>query len=196
MTATLPMGWRGRLLALGLLSVALAILCTLAVAPLLDLYAVRAASLEARRALVAKLNAIEGQLPALRKRVAELRAAADSSRLTLDGASDAVASAGLQGHIAELAAAAGMTVGSTESLPAQTQSGYHRLGLRVVLSGPYDSLVKLLGKIETTAPPLVVDNLQMHSFQRRPGAAAVSALDASFEVYGFRADETTDVAKR
>jgi len=195
-TGSLPTGPKGRLLALALLLAALAATYTLAVAPLLDLYAERAASAETRRALADKLDAIAAELPALRQRAAALRAASAGRRLTLDGASDALALAGLQGRFAELAAAAGVTVGSTESLPAQPQGDYHRLGLRVLLSGPFDGLLKLFASIEAATPPLVLDNLQLHSVQRRPGAAPVSSLDASVEIYAFRADKATDVAAR
>ncbi len=193
--AVLPTGPRGRLLAMGLLLVALATIYALAVVPLLDFYSERAAAAESKRAFLAKLTIVAGELPALRQRVAEIRRAADSKKLSLPGTSDAVASAALQGHIEELAAG-GVTIGSTESLPAKTQATFHRIGLQLVLSSPYEGLVKFLGKLETTTPPLVVDNLQVHSFQRRQGAAPVPTLDASLEVYGFRADQPTDAAKR
>jgi Tfp pilus assembly protein PilO len=194
--AIYPTGPRGRLLAVGFLLVMLAASYVLAVAPLREFYADRAASAATRRALVAKLDAIAAELPALRKRVAELRTAADSSKLTLDGASDAVASAGLQGHLGDLATTAGVTVGSTENLPVENAGGYRRLGIRLMLSGSYEAVVKLLGNIESATPPLIVDNLQIHAAQRRPGSTSISPLDASFEVYGFRVDETSTAAKR
>ncbi len=197
MIATLPTGWQGRLLALSLAFLALAGLYAIAAAPLLDLYAERAQRIETRRAMLAKLNTIAGELPVLRARVSELRAAVGSKKLTLDGASDAIASAALQGHIQELAGAAGISIGSTESLPAEVQQGgYRRLGLRLVLNGTYESLARLLGRIETATPPLIVDNLQIRSFQRRPGATPVVALDANLEVYAFRADETAGTTAR
>ena len=139
----------------------------------------------------------------LRARAVEIRAAGDSSKVTLDGASDAIASATLQGSIEEFASAAGVKIGSTESLPAEARGPYRRLGLRLVLTGSYDSLATLLARLEAATPPLIVDNVQFHSFQRRPGAPpAAASLDASFEIYGFRADgksadaKTSDIAKR
>lgn len=196
MIATLPTGWRGRLLALGLAFIALAAVYSVAAAPLLDLYADNAALAERRRALVVKLNAIAGELPSLRARVAELRAVVATDKLTLDGASDPIASAALQGRIEALASTAGVTIGSTESMPAEVQGGYRRLGLRLMINGPYESLAKLLAGLEATRPPLIVDNLQVRSFQRRPGTTPIPMLDASLEVHGFRADETADAAKR
>jgi hypothetical protein len=113
----------------------------------------------------------------------------------LEGASDAIASATLQTRIEELAASVGATIGSTESLPAEVRGGYRRIGLRYALSGPYETLVKLLAKLETATPPLVIDNLAVHGVLRRPGTAAVSTLDAGLDVYGFRSNENLVAAK-
>lgn len=164
-------------------------------APLLDLYRGRAAHTASQRALVVKLGAIAAELPILRARVEDLRVAADSHKLTLDGASDAIASATLQGHIEQFAAASGVTVGSTEILPIDTQGEYHRVGLRMLISGSYESMMKLLATIETATPPLVVDGLQIHSLMRRAGASTTFGLDASLEVSGFRANEISSIAK-
>ena len=188
MTATFPTGWRGRVLALGLAFVALGLVYAVVAAPLIDLYADRALAIETRRALLAKMTAVGDEIPDLRARLAALRGAADSSRATLDGASDAIASAALQGDIEKLAAAAGETISSAESLPAKDDGDYRRIGLRLVFGGSYESLVKLLAKLETTRPPLVIDNLQVHTLQRQP-TAAPAGLNASLEVYGFRADK-------
>jgi hypothetical protein len=53
--------------------------------------------------------------------LADLRARAGTAKVTLEGPSDAIASANLQSHIAEFAASVGVTVGSTESLPVETR---------------------------------------------------------------------------
>ena len=191
------------MLALGMALVALAAAYLLIAAPLLDLYADRAVQIETRRALLLKLDAVAAELPKLRARLAALRGAADTSKVTLEGASDAIASAGMQGNIEKLAAATGETIGSAEGLPAKEEGGYRRIGLRLVLNGPYESLVKLLGRLEIATPPLVIDNLQIHSMQRRPGPAtfaSAESVNASVEIFGFRAAQPsaqpTDAAKQ
>jgi hypothetical protein len=191
----LPMGWQGQLLALLLLLVTLGGIYLLAPAPLLDFYSERAAAVENKRILVPRLSAAAAELPGLRARVAELRASAGAHKVTLEGASDAIASANLQSSIAELADAAGVTIGSTESLPAELRGGYRRIELRYTLSGPYETLVKFLARLEAVTPPLVTDNLQIHGVLRRPGTAIVSTLDAGFDVYGFRNNENLVAAK-
>jgi hypothetical protein len=193
--AALPTGRQGQLLALALLLAALGAIYLFAAAPLLELYAERATAVENARMLVPRLKTTADELPGLRARAAELRATASTHKVTLDGSSDAIASANLQSHIAELAASAGVTIGSTESLPTEMRGGYRRIGLRYALSGPYESLVKFLARLDAATPPLVVDSLSIHGVMRRPGTPAASALDAGLDVYGFRNNENLVAAK-
>ena len=193
--AALPTGRQGQLLALALLLAALGAIYLFAAVPLLELYAERSAAVENARMLVPRLKTAADELPGLRARAAELRATASTHKVTLDGSSDAIASANLQSHIAELAASAGVTIGSTESLPTEMRGGYRRIGLRYALSGPYESLVKFLARLDAATPPLVVDSLSIHGVMRRPGTPAASALDAGLDVYGFRNNENLVAAK-
>jgi Tfp pilus assembly protein PilO len=158
------------------------------IGPLIALYTDRADLMETRESLLVKLNAAAAELSALRARAAEIRAAGDSGKATLDGATDAIASASLQGRVEELAGAAGVTIGSTESLPAEVRGSYRRLGVRMVLSGSYESLITLLDRAGAAVPPLIIDNVQIRAFQKRPQSAPTASLDASIEIYGFRAD--------
>ena len=180
-----------------MLLIALAAVYFLVVTPLMDLYAERHSVLENRRMLLPRLQVAAEELPGLRAKVSELRAAAGARKLTLDGASDAVAAANLQSRIEELAASVGAMISSTESLPAEMRGGYRRIGLRYVLNGPYETLVKLLARLEAATPPLVVDNLHIHGVlrPRRAGAAAIAGLDAGLDVYGYRANENPAAAK-
>jgi general secretion pathway protein M len=175
--------------------VALGAAYLLVVAPLGELYAERQAILENQRMLGPRLKVAADELPGLRTRAAELRVAAGARKVTLEGASDAIASANLQGRIAELATSVGATIGSTESLPAEALRGYRRIGLRYVLSGPYETLVRLLARLEAVTPPLVIDNLHIHGVLRRPGTPAAAGLDAGLDVYGFRSNDSPVPAK-
>jgi Tfp pilus assembly protein PilO len=192
----MPTGRRGQLLALSLLFVALGGVYFVAISPLLGLYAERADVLENRRMLVPRLRAAADELPALRARVEQLRAAAGTRKITLDGASDAIAAATLQSRIEELATSAGATIGSTESLPAEARPGYRRIGLRYVLSGSYETLVRFLAKLESATPPLVIDNLHIHGVLRRPGTPAAAGLDAGLDVYAYRDGEKSVAVKQ
>ena len=188
MTSALPNGLRGQVMALSLALIALAGAYVLLIAPLVELHTERTVLMETRESLLVKLHATAAELPALRARVAEIRAAGDSRRMTLDGATDAIASASLQGRVEELAGAAGIAIGSTESLPAEVRGSYRRLGVRMVLSGSYENLITFLARAGAVVPPLIIDNVQIRAFQKRPRSAPTASLDASIEIYGFRAD--------
>jgi general secretion pathway protein M len=194
----MPTGRRGRLWASTLMLIALASVYFLVVSPLVNLYAERQSVLENRRMLLPRLKASAEELPGLRVRASELRAAAGTRKVTLEGASDAIASANLQSRIEELAASVGATISSTEGLPAEVRGGYRRIGLRYVLIGQYETLVKLLAKLEGATPPLVIDNLHIQGglrAERQPGRPTTPGLNAGLDVYAFRTNETLVAAK-
>ncbi len=146
--------------------------------------------------LASRLVMAATELPALRARLAELRATASTSKVTLDGANDAIASANLQSHVEALATSLGVTLGSTEALPAVDRSGFRRIGLRIAVHGEYENLVRLFGAIDASVPPLVLDNLHIRSVTRPGGMAGRVKLDAGFEVYGVRSNDTPAGAQR
>ncbi|HEV2302036.1 MAG TPA: type II secretion system protein GspM [Stellaceae bacterium] len=192
----MPTGLSGRLLALTLFLVVLGSLYLLAAVPLVDFYAERAAALERREMLAPRLDALAAELPALRARLAALHAQAQTRKVTLDGSSDAIASANLESRIEALAVSVGATIGSTEALPAETRGPYRRIGLRVILSGTYETVVKLIAALEETNPPLVIDDLQLHGVLRRAGLPGPQGINGTLDVYGFRANQTAAAAKR
>jgi general secretion pathway protein M len=198
----MPTGRNGRLWALILMLIAVASVY-LVVVPLVNFYAEHQSVLENRRMLLPRLRAAAEELRGLRARASELRAAAGARKITLEGASDAIASANLQSRIEELAASVSATISSTEGPPAEVREGYRRIGLRYVLVGSYETLVSLLAKLEVATPPLVIDNLHIQGglhANRRPGrpvtpGLATPALNAGIDVYGFRANENPVAAK-
>ena len=186
----MPTGRQGRILALALALAVLAVLYLIVAAPLVGLFAERQGMIEVRLMLLPRLQAVAAELPALRARVARLHAEGRARKLTLEGATDAIASANLESRLDAFARSVGETIGSTEILPAQTRGPYRRIGLRLVLTGTYETLVNLLAKLETAQPPLVVDNLQMHGMLQQPGTKAAATIDAGLDVYGFRTATT------
>ena len=129
----LPTGRRGRLLALGLTFAVLGALWVAVAAPLIEWHALRAEQVQARRALARRMAEIAETLPELRD---QARVAAASGRAsgeaTLDGASDAIAAATLQGRLQEMAARAGAPLTSAEALPGEAAGAWRRIGVRVV----------------------------------------------------------------
>ena len=199
MQPTLPTGIAGRCLALALLFAGVGALYLLVAGPVLDLYNDREAALEHQRILEPRLHAAADQLPALHTRLAALQASASTRKVTLEGNSDAIASANLQSLIDELANSAGITVASTEGIAPDDRGPYRRIGLRIALNGDYENLLALLAALDKATPPLVIENLQIHAriqaLALAPATAAprpptATRLDAGLEIYGFRRRQT------
>jgi Tfp pilus assembly protein PilO len=188
-TSNLPRGSGGRILALSLTLVVVAAAYVLVVAPLLGLHADRAALLATRELLRDKIVAAAAELPQLRAQASELSATSDAQQATLRGSSDAIAMANLQNRVGELATSAGASISGTETLPPELRDYYRRIGLRIALSGSFESLMTFFSGLETSTTPLIVDNLQIHNVQSRAGSSQISRLDAAVDVYGFRINE-------
>jgi len=183
--ASMTTGPQGRLLALLLLLLVLGAVYLVAAAPLVELYSGRATDMEGKRMLVPRLKAAADELPELRTRAASLRTAAGTRKLTLEGASDAIASANLQNRIADIATSLGVTIGSAESLPVEARGGYRRIGLRVALNAPWPVLIELLRVAAQGQPRMLVDDLQLRSADLQTRTAA-TPVAASFTLLAFR----------
>lgn len=186
----LPSGWQGRLLALALLGIVLVVFYVTLAMPLLSFYYDRQARVARERQFIVKLNSVVAELPTLQARLGRLRAAVADHKMALAGETDAIASAALQGRLEQYSSAAGVTIGSSEILPAMPAGDYHRVGLRLVVDGRYPGLLQFLARIETAKPPLAIDNLQIRGMQSATPLKAPAGLDASLEVYGFRSNST------
>jgi len=192
---SLPTGIPGRVLALAILGAAIGLAYLGIISPLWSMYRQGDATLSDRRLLMPRVELLAQEVPTLRARRAELKAAGTARGVTLDGASDALASANLQSSLGQLAAANGVTIASTEAIAAEDRGAYRRIGLRLVVNGRYASIVKLLGAIEEAKPPLVLGNLQVHGLLRGVEVRTDYPLDTRFEVCGLRANETAVLAK-
>ena len=211
--ADLPTGRAGRLLALTFLTLGIGVVYLVVVAPVVAFYDQREVTLEQQRMLEPRLRATAATVPVLRSQLAKLREVTSDRKVVLDGASDAIAAANLQSRIEGLAASSGVAISSTEALPPEARGPYRRIGLRIAIGGSYEGVVRLLAAIETTATPLILDNLQIHStLQTRvlqPRAVLLPQrgvqpvnptdppkVDAGFEVFGFRSNEAPAAPKQ
>ncbi|MBV8777902.1 MAG: hypothetical protein JO258_11965 [Alphaproteobacteria bacterium] len=165
-----------------------------AATPLVALYESRQEALDGRRVLAAKLTAAAERMPGLRERASQLRASSGENRVVLEGASDALAAAGLQSRLEEMASATGATIASSESLPSEPREGFRRVGIRLAVSGRYDSLLHFFAALESAAPPLVVDNARLSGGLAAVTAGGAAPLTASLEIAGLRAAGATAAA--
>ncbi len=186
MDMSLPTGQRGRLLALAVTGVLLLALWLVIASPLLDFYADRADRLAQREAVAARMERLAASLPDIKERA---EAASDDGAtriLTLEGGSDAVAAAGLQNVLQDMATAVGASLSSVEIVPGDTVGAYRRVGLKLSLNVPWTTLVALMQAIEQASPPMLLDDVEIHA-SPVPNAPPTQPLDAEFTVYAFRA---------
>jgi hypothetical protein len=157
-----------------------------AVDPLLDWYARRADALAHKQALLPRLEALAASLPEWRRAQAEAASRAGTRPSLLEGGTDAVAAAALQGKVQAMASQAGARVTSMEILAAEPRGPYRRIAVRVAMEGHLPELLELLRAIGDAAPRMLVDAVQLNG----PNAQAhtdTPPIAASFTVLAFRA---------
>jgi general secretion pathway protein M len=186
-------GRRGQALALGATLLACFALWSGVAQPLAEWYNSRAETLLEQRALAERMDGLAASLPALRQMVAAGAGNREAAGATLTGASDSVASATLQERVQAMATAAGATLSSVETLPAESTGAWRRIGLRVSLTVSWPVLINLLRALDEATPRMLVDDLHVHGtvLVAHP---VVLPLPTAFTVYAFRPGTGTAAA--
>ena len=179
LASALPVGRRGQALALGLTALVAVFVWLGAVSPVLGWYGERADRLRDRQVLAARMASVAGSEPALRRQIQGSTQEPRSALLA--GASEGIAAATLQQRVQEMADRAGVRVSSTEAFPVEPAGAYRRIRLHVAVSGPWAQLVGLFSAIDTAAPRMLLDDLQIGASSTLT-TEAVKPLDASFTV--------------
>ena len=196
----LPDGKVGQFLAIGLTLAAPALFWSGCVQPLMGFYADRENRLTDQAAVLAHMQTIADDLPALHRiaKAAKTDRTTDSASALISGDTDAIAAANLQNAVQDLAAGSGVLPSSVEVLPAAQRGAFRRIGLQIETTTTWPTLVGLLKAMDDSTLGLVVDDLALHALT---GAAKENgidashpALDASFMVFAFRAG--TDASDR
>lgn len=181
----LPDGRPGRVLALGVLALLLALGWLVLGAPLASWYGARAEELRQRSLLADHMAGLVAALPALRE-AARQGARDPEAGALVAGASDAVAGAALQQRVQDIAQQAGAQLSSIEMLTATQVGAYRRIGVRVALHATWPVVLRLMEAAETSRPVMLATDLQLHA-QRSVDPATNPTLDGSLAIVGFRA---------
>lgn len=187
MAFTLPTGGRGKALALSITLLAGAAICLGIIAPVWGWYDDRAEQLRVQTALAHRMTSLVETLPMLRAEIAALNGSPQAGRMAvlLTGANDPLAAAILQQRIEESAAAAGVHVGSAETLPGRPEGDLRAISVRVSLNGPFGSIVAFLLALARSDMPIVVDELQMRAQPAGP-ADEDPPIDANLTATSWR----------
>ncbi len=181
----LPEGKAGQALAALITVLALAALWVGIAAPLAGWFSARAGLLAAERQEIARGDALQQSLPALRAAAAAAAKQADANGILLADGSDAIAGADLQADLQGLAAQNGTSLDSIAMVPAQQAGALRRIGVQVSVTATWPVLIALLGAIDAARPRMIVDQLTVTS----PGpidAGQDAPLQAGFTVAAYR----------
>lgn len=173
-----------RVIALGAPLLALALIWTTLVAPVLSAFETAEQDIGARRYLLGKLTGALTRVSYSQERASDAVAKLDMSEL-LATAPDAVVAASLQSRIAELARQQGLQTQTMQMLPARTDSDVKWIGLGVTLSGTSENIARLLAATEEGKPYLFIERFTLNSqgWQFSENGPP-PMLTADFEVYG------------
>jgi general secretion pathway protein M len=186
MGAAWLIGRRGQALALAATLMVCPAIWAGVVQPLWSWYDTRAETLREQQALAERMEGLAASLPSLRGQVDAGAGDHAEAGAILPGASDSLASATLQERVQAMATAAGATLASVETLPADSAGAWRRIGLRVTLTASWTVLVRLLEALDQARPRMLVDDLHVHS-TLLVAHPAVLPLQTSLTVYAFRA---------
>ncbi|GBR02842.1 general secretion pathway protein M [Gluconacetobacter liquefaciens NRIC 0522] len=178
---TLPEGRWGQALALGMLGLALGLAWLLVLDPVWNLYADRVQRLDLQRATLTRMERLASALPALRQTTAT--SSPNPSQL-IDGTTDAIASANLQDILQTIATTTETEITSVENVPSAAAGRYRRIGLHVVVTAPFPTLIRLLTRLEQSTPAIVIDGLHLRSAEDTNSASA--PLDCDMILHAFR----------
>ena len=192
----LPVGARGRVLAVGLLLIALLLVFQIAVLPAWHSYAQLQEDIDAGTSELHSLQRIADQLPALRRQQQQLDAEQPLAPYLLPGKSRAIAGARLQQHLQELVRKNNGRIISLRTLAPETVGALERIALEVRLQVPMDGLLQILLDLENSRPSTRLTQFSVTVRRGRVKNAAANELDVRLTLYALRAADPAEDGKR
>jgi general secretion pathway protein M len=155
-----------RVLALAILGLAVAGVVRLGIIPLWDTYRDAVEAEAELRDRWARYLAVAASRKQSLTAIEALEASRDVEGLAVGEPNAGRAAAALQARLGELVNAAGGRVRSIQMLPAQPEEAYYRIAARVRLTVPDEDLGSLLYGVESAAPYLFLDELDVQARRR------------------------------
>jgi general secretion pathway protein M len=194
---TLPGGSSGRLIALALLLLPLALLVRAAVVPAWQAYASQGQRIETAREQLERFQRLAAQLPKMREQAAFLK---DQDLLTpflISASNDALAAAEVQQRLKDIALAQQGRILSTRVLKGTTDGPFERVVVNARLQIPLEGLQTLLYEIETGRPYLFIEDLSVMDRPRRRGRRVQqdSHLETRLTLFGLRRPQSAEATR-
>ncbi len=182
--------WVGRLAALALLAMTGAAVYLMAVAPLIDSYRRNGEAIVETRDLLARFERQAAARSRLEERLAALQELVARQGHYLDGTTYAVAAASLQDNVKAIVETQGGEIQSIQTMPSQANDDSGRVAIRVQSLMVVDSLLFTVHRLESGAPYLFIDNLEMQGRLSRRARLGEDPDEETellvwFDLYGF-----------
>ncbi len=182
--------WVGRLSAVALLMMTVAAVYLLGVAPLLDSYRRTGEAIVETRDLLVRFNRQAAARSRLEQRLERLRELVARQGHYLDGTTYAVAAASLQDNVKAIVETQGGEIQSIQTMPSAANDDTRRVAIRVQSLMVVDSLLHTIHRLESGAPYLFVDNLEVQGRLSRRARLGEdddeeTELLVWFDLYGF-----------
>ncbi len=190
----LPIGLRGRLVALGLLLIPVILVIEFILMPLIERYAALNGDIVELEQDIARYQILLAELPSLRSNIEQLDASNPLAPYLLEGDNQALAAASLQRRLQQSATRLGVRVISLRVQPPRRVGPLERIAVEARLQSSLDALHDLLLDIEAGMPTTFVDNMSISVRAARGRVDASSYLDVGFTTYGLRSPGTPQAA--
>ncbi len=182
--------WVGRLAALALLAMTGAALYLMAVAPLIDSYRRNGEAIVETRDLLARFERQAAARSRLEERLAALQELVARQGHYLDGTTYAVAAASLQDNVKAIVETQGGEIQSIQTMPSAANDDSGRVAIRVQSLMTVEPLLYTIHRLESGAPYLFVDNLEVQGRLSRRARLGEDEdeepeLLVWFDLYGF-----------
>ncbi|MGH6932031.1 MAG: type II secretion system protein GspM [Dongiaceae bacterium] len=181
--------WIGRVLALALLGAVITLVYFVLLVPLRESYAATDRRIAEARELLTRLERLAASRPGLEAQVAELQARQSTQGNYLIGNTDALAAADLQERVNAIITGNGGTLRSIQVLPAEDESGFRRVAMRMQVTATTAALFNIVYALESETPLLFIDNFDVQARRKRRTTTEQdqqeTILTIGLDLYGY-----------
>jgi len=173
-----------RLLALGILLVALFLAWSIVIMPLIGLVQDRYATIDALGDRLASLRATIRRIPALEQHEAALRARLEAQGGIWTGDNEAVVTASIQDLVRQAVSSSDGVVKSTSSLRGTDEKSFRKVRVSFSIDATLESVERTLSAIDDAQPALFVESMTI-SAPANPGPDKAPMLALDIEVTAY-----------
>lgn len=176
-----------RALAVALVFALVGAVYVLVVAPLKEHYADAHASISQLQESLLHYRRAEAQLSSREDQLETIKKHTATEEGFLQGGNDTLLALQIEGRVKSLAKSTGSDIESSQVLPTRDEGNMRRIGVRSQVSTTMAGALRLFYGIESAAPILFVDNVDMRTRERRYFRKdKVHPIEIVFDVYGYR----------